>query len=92
MKIGTRTFAVADRPGDLDAQLVASTGCNAAEIAGMLAEGAIAGLVANALLPFLAEQDRPAVPELAALIAGEDLAGVTRQVAALYAAPAGGEA
>lgn len=87
MKIGEQTFAVQPRPATLDAQLVELTGCDAAEVAGMLAANPIAGLVAVALLPFL--EDGPSAPELANLIAEAGVLEVAAEVAALYAV--GGE-
>jgi hypothetical protein len=86
MQIGSNTYAVQARPDDLDAQLLALTGCSAAEVAGWLGGHPIAGLVAAALLPFLAEQDRPAAPDLAQAIADAGVAEVAAEVAALYAA------
>lgn len=82
MKIGKTTVDLQDRPDDLDARLIAATGCDASEIAGMLAGNPIAGLVANALLPFLGEGS---APELAALIDGAGTPAIAAQVLALYA-------
>lgn len=75
------------RPADLDAALIASTGCGAAEHAGMLRAGGTAFQVAQALHPLLGK-DAPSVGELAGIIGDEQLADARRAVADLLAAPA----
>jgi len=70
------------RADDLDAQLVAATGCNAAEIDMLLSAGP--DRAARALLPFLGD-DAPPVGTLAAAIARDPDAVAT--IRALYAAP-----
>lgn len=85
IKIGDKSLTTR-RPDDLDAQLRADTGHDAAEIGRALSGEPLAGTVARALLPFLAADGRPSAPELAAEIAAAGTAGVARQVAALYAA------
>lgn len=62
-KVATR------RPVDLDAALLAATGCTAAEHAAMLVRGGTAFQVAQVLAPFT---DSPA-GELAALIGPDEL-------------------
>ena len=85
--IGGQSLAT-NRPSDLDAQLLASTGCNAAEHRAMLAKNGSPFQIARALKPMLVDDDRP-VGELAAAIEGEDKAFETRvAVLALLAAPA----
>src|SRR5690242_15941215 len=84
VKIGNREIATR-RPQDLDKILLADTGCNAAEIVGMLSGSPLAHIVARALLPFMAEADRTSPPELAHEIAAAGIADVAAQVAALYA-------
>lgn len=74
------------RPQDLDAKLVAATGCSAAEAQRWLHGSPRASHVAAALVPFMVGADAPVVQELAALIAADDVAAVAVQVAALYAA------
>jgi hypothetical protein len=59
------------RPSDLDAKLIASTGCAAKEIETLLAAGP--DRAARALAPFL-DKDAPALNELAQRIAGDPLA------------------
>lgn len=70
------------RPDDLDAQLVATTGCNSAEIEQLLVSGA--DRVAAAVRPFLPE-NAPTIVELANAIAGD--ADAIGQIRALYANP-----
>lgn len=67
IKIGEREFATR-RPKDLDEQLVKSTGCNAAELAGILQS--TPDLAARALVPFL-HDDQVSSAELANLIAAD---------------------
>lgn len=85
VKIGDRQLATR-RPQDLDRLLLEDTGCNAAEIATMLAGSPLAGLVARALRPFLPEGEAPPGLDLAAEIAEAGTIDVARRVAALYAA------
>lgn len=67
IKIGEKPFRTR-KPSDLDAVLIAATGCNAAETAKQLAGWPSAGRVASALRPHLPD-DAPSTPELAHLIA-----------------------
>lgn len=84
MKIGSITLKLRSKPDDVAAQLEASTGCSAAEVAGWLAANPTAGLVAAALVPFVEEAERPAIPELASAIADAGVAEVAAEVAKLY--------
>lgn len=84
IKIGERTLATR-RPTDLDVALVEASGCNAAETQRMLGSDASPGHVARALLPFLAEAERPSLAELAAEIHAAGTASVAAQIAALLA-------
>lgn len=54
------------KPADLDAVLIAATGCNAAENAAILNGDPLAVRIAPAILPFLAEP--PALSDLAVLV------------------------
>mgnify|MGYP007116547190 CR=1 FL=1 len=86
--IGGQSYPVA-RPADLNAQLVAMTGCTAAEIADSLGDFTLAAHLARAVLPFLASQ-APSMPELALAFAGDmarDRAGTLAMVKALLTAP-----
>lgn len=62
-----RTQFTTTRPADLDAALIATTGCNAAENLQILAGTPLPGRVAAAIAPFL-DESGPSVAELAALI------------------------
>ncbi len=85
--IGGQSLATT-RPDDLDAQLVAATGCNAAEMAAIVSGPRVgAVMVARALAPFLAA-DAPRGGELAAEIALDDPSIVGREVAKLLREPA----
>jgi hypothetical protein len=84
MKIGDKTYNPS-RPDDLDEQLIASTGINAAETARNLAGHPIASQVAAAVRPFL-PKSAPSVPELASAIAADDLDRIRGEVVELYAA------
>lgn len=88
IKIGERSLATR-RPQDLDAALVAATGCNALEMARILGGYANPGQVATALRPFLPE-DAPSTPELAAEIAVclDDVLPAVRKLYADAPAPA----
>jgi hypothetical protein len=86
IKIGGRTLSTR-RPKDLDAALEASTGCNAVEIARILAGYPNAGQVAAALQPFLPD-DAPSGTDLASEIASGDLAVTVTDVRKLYAVEA----
>lgn len=68
------------RPDDLDAQLVAATGCSPSEIEHLLVSGA--DRVAAAVLPFIVK-DAPPIVALANAIAGDPAA--IEQIRALYA-------
>jgi hypothetical protein len=84
IKIGGGTLRTR-KPGDLDAALIAATGCSAAETAKQLAGWPSAGRIASALRPFLPD-DAPSTPELAHSIASaEDGPEVLVAVKTLYA-------
>ena len=82
MKIGSLQLKVA-RPANLDEQLIALTGCNAAEIAGHLHGPSLAGSIAAALLPFITGE-KPERHTLATQIAKEGVDKIRLQVLALY--------
>jgi hypothetical protein len=85
LKIGTLELALlASRPDDLDAQLIASTGCSSAEIETLLSAGP--DRIARAALPFLAEGAPDHATIARAVVGNIDAARDT--VRALYAAPA----
>ena len=88
IKIGDRSYSTR-KPKDLDAALEQVTGCNAAEIARVLAGFPSPGQVAAALLPFLPD-DAPAAQDLAVEIANDpDVLGAVRKLYAdAAAAPA----
>lgn len=91
IKIGENALATRT-PSDLDAVLVATTGCSAAETVAQLKRGGQPSHIARALHPFLADKDAPLVHDLAAMIAAADPADVRNQVIALYEpAPAAGK-
>lgn len=83
IKIGGKTVATAT-PADLDAALIAATGCSAAETLEQLRQGGHASHVARALHPFLA--DAMPLADLSAMIAAGDVADVRGQVLGLYTA------
>lgn len=85
LKIGTTEHATA-RPKALDKALAASTGCSVAEVARMLGGQPAPDLVARALQPFLPEDARPGIPELAAAINDHGTADIAAKVASLYGA------
>jgi len=85
--IGERKLP-ARRPADLDARLVVSTGCTAAEHAAMLRPTSTPGQIARVLAPMLTGKDAPAALELAELIEAGDPLDVRAQVLDLLAAPA----
>lgn len=69
--VGDKSFKTR-KPADLDAALLETTGCDAAETARHLAGYPLAGHVAAALRPFLPD-NAPSVPELAlAIPVGDD--------------------
>lgn len=82
IQIGDRTFSIRT-PKDLDDQLIAATGCNAAEHAAMLGGTPLASQLAKALHPFLAE-DAPSVPELAMMIAEAGYEALVQPVRDLF--------
>lgn len=82
MKIGQVEYRLA-RPHDLDEQLIALTGCNAAEICAQLRSPAIPSSLANALLPYITG-DKPDRHELAERIAKAGADDVRAKVLALY--------
>jgi hypothetical protein len=71
-------------PADLDARLAAMTGCSAAEVKRMLAGPCIAGFIAKALTPLLA--DPLARHELTAAIVAVGRDRVRKRVRALLSA------
>ena len=83
MKIGAKTYSPR-RPSDLDAQLISRTGYNAVETARNLSGSPIAGHVAQALLPFLPEKERPPLVVLAREIAAAGVAAVAADVRKLF--------
>ncbi|HVQ09526.1 MAG TPA: hypothetical protein VMS43_13930 [Allosphingosinicella sp.] len=85
VQIGDRKLATR-MPTDLDRGLLADTGCNAAEIGRIIAGNPLAGTVARALLPFLAEDGRPSLAELAGEIEAAGTGAVAAQVVGLYVA------
>lgn len=70
IKIGEKSFRTR-KPSNLDAVLIANTGCSAAEAVGHLNGWPSSGRIASALRPFLPD-DAPSVPELAQSIASAD--------------------
>lgn len=58
------------KPADLDAVLVAATGCNASENIAIVGGHPLPSKIAAAVRPFLGD-DAPSMPELAALIESE---------------------
>lgn len=86
IKIGGKTLKT-KKPGDLDAVLIAWTGCSAAETATQLASWPSPGRLASALHPFLAD-DAPSVPELAAMISEDQDVEIIGAVQKLYAVEA----
>lgn len=71
IKVGETSFKTR-KPADLDAALLETTGCDAAETARHLAGYPLAGHVAAALRPFLPD-NAPSIPELAlAIPVGDD--------------------
>lgn len=74
------------KPDDLDAQVIAATGCSSAELLESFASGTTPTALAAVLLPHLAA-GAPALPDLAHAIAAEpDLAGVIRTIRRVAAA------
>ena len=71
------------KPQDLDAALLASTGCSASEVATILAGTPNAGQIAAALRPFL-PQNAAHTNELAQNIVDSDISAVADQVRKLY--------
>lgn len=85
--IGGQTLAT-KRPDDLDAALVASTGCTAAEHVAILSTTRVTAVqVAAALAPLLASDDVGAPGALAARIGAAGPAIVARDVVPLLRAP-----
>lgn len=70
LKIGGTSYKTR-RPTDLDAQLIASTGCSAAEIDKLIAAGP--DRLAHAIAPFLGD-DAPEHCELARAVAADPAA------------------
>ena len=89
IKVGERSISTR-KPQDLDAALSAGPGCNAAEMARMLAGHPTAGHVATALRPFLPESE-VSIPELASEIAAhmDDVLPAVRKLYGDGDAPAG---
>ncbi len=69
------------RPADLDAALIAVTGCSASEHAAMLSGGGGPAQIAKALHPMLSEEI--SLPALGQLIAEADQGDVRKQVVEL---------
>lgn len=69
IKIGQQTFAVR-KPADLDARLLAATGCTAEENRRLLDGQPLPGRIAAAVLPFI-EDKAPPLAKLAAAIQTE---------------------
>lgn len=82
IQIGDDTLKI-KTPADLDARLIAITGCNAAEIGRIIRGFTIASSLAAALLPFLA--DPISIPELADKIEAAGVDEVKPAILALYA-------
>lgn len=92
IKIGDKSFKTR-KPQDLDAVLLATTGCNAVEAAKQLGGWPSPGRIASALRPYLPD-DAPSTPEIAQMIASADngpdvLVAVKKLFADAAAAPAG---
>jgi len=83
IQIGERSLSTR-RPKDLNRALLAETGCDAVEFARMLGGAPLAGTIASGLLPWLAEDDRPALPVLAAEIEAAGKGEIAARVLALY--------
>lgn len=84
--IGEHILAT-QRPVDLDAKLIAATGCTAAEHATMLEKGSAAPYqIARVLAPLLVEPI--AMSELADMISVADQGQVVAEVRSLLAVPA----
>lgn len=93
LKIGKASHAIA-RPHDLEQQLIAASGLNAAETARFLRGNPQAHHVARALRPFLGDS-APDMAALAQTIAGHGVAAIAVEVAELLEADAteeGGDA
>lgn len=86
IKIGDKPFKTR-KPGDLDAALRETTGCNAAETAQQLGGYPNPGRIASALRPFLPD-DAPSMPELAHMIAVADDIEILAAVRKLYGSDA----
>jgi len=69
IKIGDTEYQTR-KPKDLDEQLIAATGCSAAETVNLLASNPLPGRVAAAIRPFLPE-DAPPLSELASALAAD---------------------
>lgn len=85
--IGGQSYPVAC-PSDIEARLLAATGCSAVELAGALGDFTT-GNIAHAVRPFLAD-DAPSAPELAQGFAADlerDRAGTLAAVRALLTSP-----
>lgn len=83
MKIGEKSYTPR-KPANLDERLIEATGCNAAEMARILGASPLAGTVANALLPFLPEKDRPTLASLAREIRAAGIVTVAADVRKLF--------
>ncbi|MBB5684291.1 hypothetical protein [Sphingobium boeckii] len=86
VQIGDKTYRVR-KPKDLDAELLATTGCSAAEMEKILAGSPLAHLVARAILPFIdAKEGEPVVSQgLAEEIAAAGVTAVSIEARKLYA-------
>lgn len=85
IQIGGRALPTT-RPADLEAQLIAITGCSAAENAAMIRNGSTPFQVARALHPLIAD-DSVSVADLVAAIDDTNIVDVRRQAQALLAEP-----
>lgn len=72
------------RPDDLDAKLLAATGCSVAEVQTWLHGSPDGFYVARALYPFLTGNDAPSLADLAVMIVHAGPAEIAAEVADLY--------
>ena len=86
IKIGEKSLKTR-KPTDLNAALLATTGCSTAETTAQLGGFPTPGRIATALRPFL-NDDAPSTPELAHMIAVADGVEVLAAVRKLYGSEA----
>ena len=86
IRIGGRELPTT-RPSDLDAQLIAITGCSAAENAAMLGNGSTPFQVARALHPLIADGEI-SVADLTSMVEAADIVKVRQQAQLLLMEPA----